>query len=422
MTTPKSPQRVQPDWPSAQVDSARLWARLGELAKIGGTPGGGVDRPALSGLEVAARERVTVWASEFGAGAHTDPAGNLLLRLDGADPSLPAVMCGSYLDSQPSGGRYSGAYGMLAALEALSAISRLGRPARRTLVAVCWMNGEGSRFAPGYMGSEAFAGLRQLGDLLPVEDAAGRSMGSELAALLAKPSTPPAIPLGFPATAYVETHLEQGPVLEFKTKQIGIVTGVQGVRRFHIKVIGEAGHVGTTLRRHRKDALHATVKIVAALDQFFATPDVGFTVSQLRVEPNAPSIVPMETNFTVDVRHHDNTVLTRLGNTIRLICESEKGRCAYQMREIVSTPAILFAPLVPKAIERAAARIGLSHMPLLSLGGHDAQSLHHHCPSGIIFIPCKGGISHSPAEQIEPAQAEAGAKVLADVLWELADA
>lgn len=421
MKPPQTPHLDEMGWPSGRIDGARLWTRMQELSRIGETPDGGVDRPALSALELAARDKVSGWAKEIGAEPSTDPAGNLLMRLDGDDLSLPVVMTGSYLDSQPGGGRYSGAYGMLAALEALAAVSQSGRRSKRTLVAACWMNGEGSRFAPGYMGSEAFSGLTPLSDMLTVEDAEGQTVATGLADLLNRQPRPQAIALGIPTAAYVETHLEQGPLLEHKARQIGIVTGVQGVRRFHITVIGEAGHIGTTLRRHRKDALHATVKIMAALEQFFAAPDVGFTVSQLRVKPNAPSIVPRETTFTVDVRHHDNTLLTRLGNTIRLICESEKGLCGFAMREIVSTPAIMFAPSVPAAIERAADRIGLNHMPLLSLGGHDAQSMHHLCPSGIIFIPCKGGISHSAAEQIAPEHAEAGAKVLTDVLWDLSN-
>jgi len=409
------------DRPSRWLDGSRLWRRLGELARLGATPEGGVNRPALSVAEAAARRSVIGWASEFGAHAFSDPAGNLFLKLEGSERTLPPVLTGSYLDSQPDGGKYSGAYGMLAALESLAAIAALGRRPKRSLIAAAWMNGEGSRFAPGYMGSEAFAGLRQLAGLLTVSDFEGKSVGEELTAMLTAQGPLPAKPLGFACAAYVETHLEQGAKLEKDGTQIGVVTGVQGVRRFQIRVDGQAAHIGTTSRQSRRDALHATIKIIGALEQFFAAPDVGFAVSQLRVEPNAPSIVPRATHFTVDIRHRDNTVLMRLGDTIRLICESEKGVCRFAMTELVSTPAIDFDPDVQAHIERAADRLALSHTPILSLGGHDAQSLKWLCPSGIIFIPCRDGATHSPDEQIEPGQAAAGAKVLADVLWELAN-
>jgi len=408
------------DFPSSRLDGTRLWKRLQDLATIGATLEGGVDRPALSPAETAARRRVIAWASELETTVSVDLAGNLLFCLEGSDPHLPAVLTGSYLDSQPDGGKYSGAYGMVAAIEALAAIAGTRRRHRRSIVAICWMNGEGSRFVPGYMGSEAFAGLRQIAELLACEDASGVKLADELAAVLAAQGPLPTTTVGFPALAYVETHLEQGPVLEQQNKQIGIVSGVQGVRRFRIQVLGEAAHIGTTLTPHRRDALRSTVKIIAALDQFFSAPDMGFAVSQLRVKPNAPSIVPQEATFSLAIRHRENRILTRMGDTIRLICESEKGLCNFIMKELASTPAVTFSPVVPEAIEIASRRLGLESMPILSLGGHDAQSLHHRCPSGIIFIPCRLGISHNSAEAIEPAHAEAGAKVLADVLFQLA--
>ena len=420
MTEPDQPPQDEAALPSRQLDRARLWRRLQELALIGATPEGGVDRPALSASEAAARRQVIAWAREFGATALADPAGNLFLKLEGSEPALPPILTGAYLDSQPGGGKFSGAYGMLAAIEALAAIAAQGKRHRRTLIAVAWMNGEGSRFSPGYTGSEAFAGLRPVAELRSAKDDTGENLGEALKTMLVAQGDLPAIPLGFATAAYVETHLEQDATLEQNNMQIGVVTGVQGVRRFQLRVTGEAAHIGTTPRQNRRDALHSTVKIIAALEQFFAAPDVGFTVSQLRIEPNAPSIVPRETQFSVDIRHRDNTQLTRLGDTVRLICESEKGVCQFAMEELASTPAIDFAADIPARISHAASRLGLALMPLPSLGGHDAQSLTWLCPSGIIFIPCREGVSHNESESIEPDQAAAGAQVLADVLWDLA--
>lgn len=407
--------------PSDRVDAGRLWQRLGTLAKIGATIEGGVDRPALSPLELAARRQAIAWANELGAEVSCDPAGNLFFWRHGSEPTLAAVLTGSYLDSQPGGGKYAGAYGMVAALEALAAIAASGRPPKRSVAAVCWTNGEGSRFTPGYTGSELFAGLRPMAQAFGSEDAAGNTLGDELAKVLAGQGALAQRPLGFVPGAYLEVHLEQGPALETAGKQIGIVTGVQGVRRFQVQVVGEAAHLGTVQRQHRRDALRSTVRIINTLDQFFSAPDMGFAVSQLRVKPNAPSIVPHEATFSVAVRHRENQVLKRMGDTIRLICESEKGLCGFTMVELASTPAVTFDPAVPAVVTRAATALGLAHTSILSLGGHDAQSLHHICPSGIVFVPCKGGISHNAAEEIAFADAEAGAKVLADGLWDLAN-
>ena len=412
---------IQPDQlPSSRLDGKRLWRRLGELALIGATAAGGVDRPSLSAPEASARRQLIAWAAELGFAAATDPIGNLFFRLEGSEPGLPPVLTGSYLDTQPAGGRFSGAYGMLAALEALAAIGALGARCRRPVVAVCWTNGECARFVPGFMGSEAFAGRRPLAEILAVEDAAGIRVGDELAAILNAQGALPQLPLGFECAAYLETHLEQGAVLEQHHRQIGVVSGVRGIRRFEVRVTGEAGHVGTTPKPMLRDALQTAVRIISALNQFFAAPDISFGVGHLRVEPNAPAVVPRETVFSVDIRHHDNMVLTRLGDTVKLICESEKGTCRFTVTELMSHPTIAFPVEITDCIERATDRLGYTHMPVVSLGGHDAMVMHWKCPSGIVFIPCKDGVSHNEAEEISEAAAVAGGRVLADAVWALA--
>lgn len=420
MTTARPPAAIDRIAPSLLVDTGRLWQRLGLLAEIGATPGGGVDRPALSPLEASARRRVKAWAEEIGLVPFADTAGNLFLRLAGASDGADPVLAGSYLDTQPGGGRYSGAYGMLAALEALAAIAASGFRPHRPIIAAAWMNGEGSRFRPGYTGSEAFAGLISPAAARDVRDARGVTSGSAIDAWLASDPGLARAPLGFAIRAYVETHLEQGPILEESRKQIGIVTGMQGVRRFTIEVTGEAAHAGAMPRRKRRDALSAAIRIISSLDDFFAAPDVSFTVGQLSVTPNAPSVVPRATSFSVDVRHGDDTVLTRLGDGIRLICETEKGPCQFCVTESASMASIAFDEGVQATIGFAAQRSGLTAMPIVSLGGHDAKSLSRKAPSGIVFIPCKGGISHSEAEEITQADAANGARVLADTLWALA--
>ena len=405
--------------PSQLVNGARLWRRLGELACFGATATGGVRRPALSPAEIAARRQVLAWALDAGLTAASDPAGNLFFRLEGSRPHDAPVLTGSYLDSQPDGGRFSGSYGMLAALEALAAIAALGRPPGRPIVAAAWMNGEGARFSPGYTGSAAFAGLQSMTDILTIRDQAGVTVAQALADWRAASCDVPRIALGFPCAAYLETHLEQGPALYDSGRQIGIVTGMQGVRRFQIRVEGEAAHASSAPKHKRRDALSAAVRIISALEDFYAAPDVTFTVGQLSIEPNAPSVVPRECRFSVDIRHQDDTVLARLGDAIKLICASERQPCAVTLSEISASTSLIFDPALQTLTAACAQRLGLTSMPLLSLGGHDAKSLLAHCPGGIVFIPCHGGVSHSEAETIDPESARNGAMLLADALWEL---
>jgi beta-ureidopropionase / N-carbamoyl-L-amino-acid hydrolase len=231
----------------------------------------------------------------------------------------------------------------------------------------------------------------------------------------------PRIPLGFACAAYLETHLEQGPLLDDGGCQIGIVTGMQGVRRFRVTVQGEAAHAGAMPRNRRRDALSATMRIIAALENFYAAPDVAFTVGQLSVEPNAPSIVPRQTTFSIDIRHRSDVVLARLGDAIKLICESETRPCSASVSEISASPSILFDGGVRQLTLGSAQRLGLSTMELVSMGGHDAMTVAGHCPSGIIFIPCQGGVSHSEAEAITAASALNGTRVLTDALWDLSN-
>ncbi len=409
--------------PSDLIDADRLWHRLMRLADFGATSAGGVNRQALSMEEIDAREVLAAWAREAGLNVLNDAIGNLFFRLEGADPDAAPVLSGSHIDSQPTGGKFDGTFGVLAALEAICALASSSRKPRRSIEAVAWTNEEGSRFAPGMMGSEAFTGRRALDGMLTVEDVDGISVRSALARVLAAEPDVRHRPLGFPVHAYIEAHIEQGPVLEREETSIGVVSGIQGSRRFRVTVSGEAAHAGTTPRRERKDALLAAVGMIDALARLTSDPEnVMFTVGLFRVDPNAPSVVPRQAYFSIDLRHPDNDVLGRLGDAIPDCCHANRGACEVSVKEIAHAPSLEFPGTIRDTISAAAQRLELSWREIHSAAGHDARQLHYHCDSGMIFIPCRDGVSHNESEWTEPHQVAEGSRVLADVLWELANA
>lgn len=404
------------------VDEERLWRRHCELARCGATPAGGVNRQALSPQEAQARAVLVRWGEAIGCRPFTDAIGNLFLRLEGSDPGLEPVLTGSHIDSQPTGGRFDGAFGVLAGLEALQAIVETGTSPRRPIEVVAWTNEEGSRFAPGMMGSEVFTGVRSLESVLAVRDADGVSVAEALQAVLAATPHVPMRPLGFPVAAFIEAHIEQGPALEAAGCPIGVVTGIQGVRRFRVEVQGEEAHAGTTARRQRRDALMAAAHMMVALERSVMPfeDEVRFTVGMIRPAPNVPSVVAGHVLFSIDLRHPDDATLRTVGDAFEDICRREARGCEVAVREIAAAPSLHFPHAMLDRIRRAAQRLGLAHMDIFSGAGHDARQLHYHCPTGMIFVPCERGISHKESENAKPSDLAAGAQVLTEVLVELA--
>ncbi|WP_295980841.1 Zn-dependent hydrolase [uncultured Variovorax sp.] len=401
-----------------RIDAERLWSRLMAMARIGATPGGGVDRQALSAEEIASWHAMIDWALSAGLEPSTDAVGNLFIALPGADRKAPPVVAGSHLDSQPGGGRFDGVYGVLAALEVLATLSQRGVRPPQDIVCVAWMNEEGSRFAPGMMGSEAFAGVRSLAALRAVHDADGVAVGDALDALHAAFPALQRRPLGFPVAAYLEAHIEQGPVLEAQQCTIGVVTGIQGKKTFDIVIEGERGHAGTLAMADRRDALEAFTRIAAALYAEIGGHDeaVKFTIGRLQVEPNAPSVVPERVTMRIDLRHPDNAVLGHMGRRLAELCEVFAAPCSARVKALVDAPSNGFDPALQQAIAQAAQTIGVSHMPILSAAGHDARHMAPLCRSAMIFIPCRDGVSHAEHEWAEPSHVAAGANVLLNVL------
>ena len=393
-----------------------------ELARIGATPAGGVCRLALTDEEIAARHLLISWAKELELDVFTDDISNLFFRLEGANPKLPPIVTGSHIDTQPTGGKFDGAFGVVAGFEAVNAIRDTDIALERSIEIVAWLNEEGSRFSPGMMGSEAFAKRKSLEEILRVTDSEGVTTEEALAKTIAEFPDLPSRPLGFPVASYIEAHIEQAPNLERAGIPVGVVIGIQGSRRFRVRVEGDEGHAGTLPMAERRDALFAANEIIAALRHAFAIDDLKFTIGLFDVSPNAPSVVPANVLFSIDLRHPDIATLRNSGDAVTEICESNRGPCSVTVTEIASDDSLEFPRAVRDSITAAAEALDIASMPILSLAGHDARPLHYHCESGMIFAPCEGGISHHEAENAEPSDLAAATRVLAATIAGMADA
>lgn len=406
-----------------RIDAERLWQRHVEMAKLGGTAKGGVCRLALTDEDNQAHLLLEKWARERGFSVALDDMGNMFIRREGIDPDAAPVASGSHTDTQPTGGRFDGIYGVLAAFEALEAIDDAGIKTRRPLEAIVWNNEEGARFHPGCMGSAVHAGVSTLEEMLARKDSAGVTMGEAVQGLKAVMPDVGHRPLRSPLAAFVEAHIEQGPLLENTGNTIGIVTGMQGNRRFEVEVVGEEGHSGTTPLAGRKDAFKAAIRIARALEDHFYDPEdvLRFTIGRFEVHPGALSVVPGRVVFTIDFRHPEMEVLKRLGDGVAGVCAAHADPCEVRVRETSGSPSVDFRGPVPEAIETSVARRGYAAMEIYSGAGHDARHMVHLCPSGMVFVPCEKGISHNEAENADPKDLAAGAQVITDVLLDLSE-
>lgn len=413
---------------AAAVDEARQWGRLMEMAKIGAIPGGGVNRACLTPLDRQARRLLLSWAVPLGLKPSVDALGNLFLRHEGTDPAAAPVLTGSHMDTQPNGGRFDGIWGVIAALEAVQALREAGIATKRPIEIVAWTNEEGGRFAPGCMGSMAYSGFKPADAWDAVEDPEGIRFGDALREHLAAEADIPRRPLGVVEGprpfAYLEAHIEQGPRLEAEGRDIGIVTGIQGSRWFVVELSGETAHAGTAPLSLRRDAVQDMVRAVNALNALMDDPTdvLRFTVGRIEVSPNTSNSVADRVRFTIDFRHPAKEVLLARGDAIEPTIRGAVRNCGVTVTERFHALPVEFDPLVAGAVERAAAAQGLSTLRMPSGAFHDAQFMVPVCPTGMLFVPCRKGISHNPAEYSEPAQLARGARVLAQALAELANA
>jgi beta-ureidopropionase / N-carbamoyl-L-amino-acid hydrolase len=406
------------------VKEDRLWQRHVDMAKLGGTPKGGVNRQALSAEDAAARNLLASWAKARGFSIFTDAIGNLFVQRPGTDSSAQPVMSGSHMDSQPTGGRFDGMYGVLAAFESLEALEDAGIATRRPVMAVAWTNEEGSRFQPGAMGSAVFAQRYALDEMLAQKDWKGVVLKDALAETLkAAPAPMRAGHPGFAVDAYVEVHIEQGPRLENEQKTIGVVTAIQGSRRYIVTVDGEEAHAGTTPRSARKDAYAAATRVAAAMYEATTDKDdtLRFTIGRVEVSPGSPNTVPGKAVFTIDMRHPDNDVLASYEAKLYDIVKAKAAPCPAGIERVTNVAPTIFDRSVIDLVRDAAVGLKLTNMDMPSGAGHDAMHIATLCPAGMIFVPCERGISHNEIENASPSDLAAGTKVLVEVLEKLAN-
>ena len=398
------------------VDAQRLWQRLMTLARIGATPRGGVCRLALTELDRQGREQFMAWARELGCTLRVDAIGNLFARRAGADDTLPAVATGSHIDTQPTGGRFDGNYGVLAGLEVLHTLNDAGLRTRAPLEVCVWTNEEGSRFVPVMMGSGVYAGAFTLEHALAARDTEGTSVREALAAIGCAGQAPAAIADGAPRfAAYFEAHIEQGPVLEDAGVTIGVVTGALGQRWYDVTVQGMEAHAGPTPMRLRRDALQPAAalmqRVVAiAMDE---QPEGRGTVGQVQVFPNSRNVIPGRVRFTVDFRHARAEALARMDARLREAAAAlQRPGIEIEVQQVVEYTPTAFDAELAALVREGARRGGHSHQDIVSGAGHDAVYVARTAPAAMIFVPCKDGISHNEIEDARPEHLAAGADVL----------
>lgn len=393
------------------VNQARLWASLEEIAQFGATPAGGVHRLALSAADLAARAHFKGWCEQAGLVLRVDEYGNQFARRAGRDPQAPAVIFGSHLDSQPLGGKYDGALGVMAGLEVMRSLNDHGVETEAPLDLVNWTDEEGSRWRKALLGSGLWAGAFEREAIFAREDADGIRFGDALAA-----ARGPAPGVPFPAQAYFELHIEQGVIIERSGKEVGIVTGCQAQVWYELVARGAARHAGTTPPGFRRDALVAAARVIELVDRMMRArgEDGRGTVGRMQVIPNSSNVIPGEVRFSAEFRHPSDAELAR----IKAQFPREIGFIArdagveISVNTVMELPATPFDPGLLAMMREAADDLGLAHRDIVSGGGHDSIHAARHMKAAMIFVPCQDGKSHCEDERTEPEQAAAGAALL----------
>jgi len=404
-----------------QIDGKRLWDSLMEMAKIGATDKGGCCRLALTDLDKQARDLFVNWCKDAGCSVKIDRMGNIFARRPGRNNDLAPVMTGSHLDTQPTGGRFDGVFGVLAGLEVVRSLNDLGVETERPVEVAVWTNEEGSRFAPAMVASGVFAGEFDLEYGLSRADSTGKTMGEELKRI------------GYAGTeevggreihAFFETHIEQGPILEAEGKTIGIVTDAQGQRWYELTLTGVESHAGPTPMATRKDALLGAARIVELVNRIGLdnAPAACATVGMMEVYPNSRNVIPGRVFLTVDFRHPDDDVLTKMDAALRAGAAKITGDIGLEceIEQIFYYRPIHFEETCVAAVREGAEAFGYEAREIISGAGHDACYMAKVAPTAMVFVPCVDGISHNEIEDAKPEWIAAGGNVLLRAIVEKA--
>ena len=395
-----------------RIDSERLWGELMETAAIGGTAKGGICRLTLTDLDRQVRDWFKARAEKLGCTVAVDDMGVMYARRAG-QRDMPPIAMGSHLDTQPTGGKFDGALGVLGALEALRTMVEAGYETYAPIEVVNWTNEEGSRFTPAILASGTFAGVFARDWAETRRDRAGVSFGEALDAIGYRGAEPCGARR---LSAFFELHIEQGPILEAEGKEIGAVTGVQGMRWYEVTVTGQDAHTGATPMRLRKNALLGAARVVEAVEQIAQAngPLAVGTVGSMELKPNSPNVVPGEVFFTVDLRHPEASVLEIMEQIFLRELDAACRPLGLDVKtnKIWDQPPVRFDTDCVDAVRRAAADAGYSVRDIVSGAGHDAAYVARVAPTAMIFVPCRGGISHNEAEFTSQDQCAIGAQVL----------
>jgi len=405
-----------------RIDRDRLWSSIMDMAKIGPGIAGGNNRQALTDEDGEARRLFAHWCEADGLSVSVDAMGNMFARREGAEPALAPVVAGSHLDTQPTGGKYDGVLGVLAALEAVRRLNEAGIVTGRPIEIVNWTNEEGSRFAPSMIGSAVWSGAYDLATAYAIEDADGAALGAELERIGFRGAIPCRAQDWH---AFYELHIEQGPVLEEEGLEIGVVTHGQGLCWTEISLTGRESHTGSTPMPRRRNAGLGMARITEAVHRIALDhgPEGVGAVGHCILVPNSRNIIAGKAVFTADMRHPDPEALTAM--TAQL---EEAGRQVaaelgldVAFRNVGHFAPVAFDSACVARVRDAARLLGYGHRDMISGAGHDACFVNRVVPTAMIFCPCVDGLSHNEAEDISPQWAEAGANVLLHAVLESAE-
>ena len=406
-----------PVLPNLAINPQRLWDSLMETARIGGTEKGGIKRLTLSDEDRQVRDWFRLACEGLGCTVTIDDCGSMFAHRPGKRPDLPPICMGSHLDTQPTGGKFDGVLGVLAALEVLRTLHDAGYETNAPLAVINWTNEEGSRFAPAMLASGVHAGAFTRDYADSREDRDGVSFKNALESIGYRGEQPVG---SFKIGAFFELHIEQGPILEAEQKVIGVVTGVQGIRWYEVRVTGQSAHTGATPMHMRRDALLGAARMVEEVHRIGLShaPDSVGTVGLMEVSPNSRNVVPGEVFLCVDLRHPDETRLEQMQEQFRATLPKvmQPLGLAFEERLIWQSPAVQFDAAMIACVRAGAAKAGYATRDLVSGAGHDAAYIARVAPTTMIFVPSAGGISHNEAEATSSQECAAGAQVLLEAV------